>query len=380
MLLTSLLLATAVTAQPVAAPADYNQQQNWLCRPGRNDFCGANLDATVIAPNGKTRIERFKRARSPAVDCFYVYPTVSTDPGANSDLVAGEDERRVVASQFARFGSVCRTFAPLYRQVTLTALRSAMAGRPMEADRALGYRDVLAAFRHYIQNDNRGRPFVLIGHSQGARMLQELVKSEIDGKPLQGRMLSAMLIGFNLEVPKERDVGGAFESVPLCRSPQQTGCVVSYVSFRQDVPPPENSRFGRSEDQGRQIACTNPAALAGGGQAPLDAYLGTGGAGFSAAAPPPWIRGGAKTGTPFVKVPGLLSGRCAANRSGSYLEVTVNGNPADPRTDAIVGDVIAGGAVLKEWGLHLIDVSIAQGDLIGLVRSQAAAAEKRRQR
>lgn len=322
MLLTSLLLAMAATTQSVAAPADYNEQQNWLCRPGRNDVCATNLDAAAIAPNGKTRVERFKRARSPSVDCFYVYPTVSTDPGANSDLVAGEDERRVVASQFARFGSVCRTFAPLYRQVTLTALRSAMAGTPMEADRSLGYRDVLAAFRHYIKNDNRGRPFVLIGHSQGARMLQELVQSEIDGKPLQGRMLSAMLIGFNLQVPAGRDVGGAFKSVPLCRSPQQTGCVVSYVSFRHDVPPPENSRFGRSEDPGQQIACTNPAALAGGEKVPLDAYLGTGGAGFSAAAPPPWIRGGARIETPFVKVPGLLSGRCVANQAGSYLEVT----------------------------------------------------------
>lgn len=376
MLLTSLLLAAAATAQPAAAPADYNDPQNWLCRPGRDDFCATDLDATIIAPSGKTRIERFKRARSPSVDCFYVYPTVSTDPGANSDLVAGEDERRVVASQFARFGSVCNTFAPLYRQGTLTALRSAMAGRPMEVDRALGYRDVLAAFRHYIRNDNRGRPFVLIGHSQGARMLQELMQSEIDGKPLQGRMLSAMLIGFNLQVPPGRDIGGAFKSVPLCRLSRQTGCVVSYVSFRQDVPPPENSRFGRSEDPGQRIACTNPAALAGGEKAPLDAYLATGGAGFSAVAPPPWIRGGAKIKTPFVKVPGLLSGRCVANRSGSYLEVTVNGTPADSRTDAIVGDVIAGGAVLKEWGLHLIDVSIAQGDLINLVRSQAEAAKR----
>lgn len=58
----------------------------------------------------------------------------------------------------------------------------------------------------------------------------------------------------------------------------------------------------------------------------------------------------------------------------------MNADPADPRTDAIVGDVIAGGAVRKDWGLHLIDVSIAQGDLIDLVRSQTAAAKKRPQR
>ncbi|MDP9412858.1 MAG: DUF3089 domain-containing protein [Pseudomonadota bacterium] len=372
MLLTALLLGAAAT-QPAPAAADYNQQQNWLCRPGRKDACSTDLDATVIAPDGRTRIERFRPARSPAVDCFYVYPTVSMDPGPNSDLVAGEEERRVIASQFARFGSACRTFAPVYRQVTLTALRSAMAGKPIEIDRTLGSRDVAAAFRHYLENDNRGRPFVLIGHSQGARMLEELVKSEIDGKPLQDQMLSAMLLGYNLEVPKERDVGGTFKSVPLCRSPQQTGCVISYVSFREESPPPQASRFGRSEARDRQIACTNPARLAGGGRAPLDAYLGTQGAGFSAAPPPPWISGGTTIRTPFVKVPGLLSGQCVSDASGSYLAVTVNADPADPRTDAIVGEVIAGGTVLPDWGLHLIDVSIAQGDLINLLRSQAAA-------
>lgn len=378
MLLTGLLFAAAAAAQPAPAAADYDQQQNWLCRPGRKDACSTNLDATVIAPNGSTRIERFRPARSPSVDCFYVYPTVSTDPSPNSDLVAGEEERRVIASQFARFGSVCRTFAPLYRQVTLTALRSAMAGKPLEADRTLGYRDVAAAFRHYIANDNRGRPFVLVGHSQGARMLEELVKSEIDGTKLQERMLSAMLLGYNLEVPRQQDVGGAFKSVPLCRSPRQTGCAISYVSFRDDAPPPQNSRFGRTPAPGRQIACTNPAALPGNGKAPLDAYLGTEGAGFSAATPPPWIKGGPAIKTPFVKVPGLLWGHCVSDGSASYLAVTVNGDPADPRTDAIVGDVIAGGAILPDWGLHLVDVSIAHGNLIDLVRSQAAAKQGRR--
>jgi hypothetical protein len=30
------------------------------------------------------------------VDCFYVYPTISTDPAGNSSLTSGRGERRAV--------------------------------------------------------------------------------------------------------------------------------------------------------------------------------------------------------------------------------------------------------------------------------------------
>lgn len=369
-MLTNLLIALAAQA---AAPADYSDTANWLCLPGREDHCAANLDATVIAPDGSTNVERFQRAEAPAADCFYVYPTVSLDPTTNSDLVAGPEEERVVASQFARFGAACRTYAPMYRQITLTALREAMAGQPPRFDGALAYGDVRAAFRHYLAEHNQGRPFVLIGHSQGARMLQQLVEDEVEAGPARERLLSAMLIGFNHPVPAE----GPADGLPLCRSPGQTGCIVSYVSFRDNAPPPANARFGRAEDPALRIACTNPADLSRGGPAVLDAYLGTAGAGLGARPPVPWVEGGPPIDTPFVKVPGLLTGRCVADETGSYLAVTVNADPADPRTDEIVGDVAIGNTILGDWGLHLIDVSIAQGDLIGLVRSQTEAWTKR---
>ena len=74
--------------------------------------------------------------------------------------------------------------------------------------------------------------------------------------------------------------------------------------------------------------------------------------------------------TPFVSVPGLLTAQCVANEKGSYLEVTVHGNPADPRVDDIAGDVMTNGEVNASWGLHLIDVNVAMGNLIDIVREQ----------
>jgi hypothetical protein len=255
--------------------------------------------------------------------------------------------------------------------VTLTALRSFLAGRQVTIDRDLAYTDVVDAWNYYLQHDNQGRGVVLIGHSQGSMVLTQLIKNEIDGKPVQKQIVSALLLGTNLAVPRGKDVGGAFQHLPLCHSSKQVGCVITYASFRSTVPPPANSKFGRVTGDNMISACTNPASLSG-GSGELNAYLSTPGSGLSSrpAGPDFWVKG-SKIDTPFVKVPGLLSAECVANEKGSYLSVTVHGNPADPRTDDISGDVLTNGNVQADWGLHLIDVNLAIGNLIDIVRDQS---------
>src|SRR5258708_6827893 len=144
---TSLLVAQAAAPQPqdqpkpaAAAPPparnDYSKEDTWLCRPGRQDACAVDLDTTIVAADGKLKHEAWKANAKAPIDCFYVYPTVSNDPTPNSDMIAGVEEKSVVRTQLARFASQCRVYAPLYRQITLAALRSMMAGKPMAADRA----------------------------------------------------------------------------------------------------------------------------------------------------------------------------------------------------------------------------------------------------
>ena len=385
-LLLAPLLAGAALAAPASAPAqtpaaaapvDYKDGANWLCRPGRRDACAQDQTATEVLGSGKTRRIAYTQAASPKIDCFYVYPTVSRDATANSDMTAGPEELSVINQQFARFGAVCRQFAPLYRQVTLTALRAGISGQDMKPDRELGYNDVKAAWNDYLARDNGGRGVVLIGHSQGSGVLQRLIKEEIDGKPVQRRMVSALLIGTNVAVPPGKDVGGQFQAVPLCRSAGQTGCVVSYVSFRADAPPPANSRFGRVPAAGMASACTNPAALAG-GPAVMHPFLNSRGDSVTQQTEPPVFATGVKVSTPFVTTPGLISAQCVSQGGFTYLAMTINGDPRDPRTDTLAGDVVTGGAIQKDWGLHLVDMNFAMGDLIALVRSQGAAYTARR--
>ena len=93
----------------------------------------------------------------------------------NSDMVPDEAERNVIRQQFARFASQCRPYAPKYRQVTLLGLRPLLAGRGGSLDRGIQYDDVRDAWNYYLAHDNKGRGFVLIGHSQGSYILTRLL-------------------------------------------------------------------------------------------------------------------------------------------------------------------------------------------------------------
>ena len=375
------LSAAPAFSQPGAAPepVDYSNQSNWLCLPGRaDDACARPLPTAALNPNGYGSVGQVTPARDASIDCFYIYPTISRDPGENSDLNAGLEEQAVTAIQFARFASICRPFAPIYRQATLASLLRAMASgstRPAES-MDVAYRDVLAAWRHYLQHHNQGRPFVLIGHSQGTVHLSRLLAAEIEGSPAAGRMLSALLIGFNIEVPQGQAVGGTFRRTPLCTRAGQTGCVITYVSFRAEAPPPAISLFGRAVQPGMTVACTNPAAL-GGGRAPLDSYWYAGPSVTNTQTQISWSSQGAPP-TPFLRTEGLVSAACVNEGPVGYLAVTTEADPNDARTDRIPGDVALAGQVQPGWGLHLADINLAMGDLLRAVAQQRDAFARRR--
>jgi len=369
-----LTLAGASQAQtPTAstAPNDYGDKANWLCLPGRADACAVDQTTTIVQADGKTSTEMFKPAANPPIDCFYVYPTVSTDPGDHSDMIIDQAERSVVEQQLARFAGQCRLYAPMYRQVTLAGLRKAMMGQP-PVDASLGQGDVTAAWNYYLAHENKGRGVVLIGHSQGSRVLLQLIKDEVDGKPVQKQIISALILGMNTPI----DAQGRYGTLPLCASADQVGCVVTYVSFRAASPPPANSRFGKTDAAGRRAGCVNPAALLAGkastDSASLHSYFSAKAMGAAAVPPQPWAKG-VTMATPFVSTPGLETGRCVSDGDFTYMAVTTNADPADPRTDDVGGDINVGGMILKDWGLHLLDVNLQMGDLVALVDRQAKA-------
>ena len=379
LVLTVLLLLQSVT--PVQAQAggaaemvDYSDIDNWICHPDNEiDLCDQDLSATVVHADGSLTIESWPEHPDPAIDCFYVYPTTSLDAQTYSDLKPGRHEELITTiTQFAHFKSQCRVFAPIYRQITIQALMS-NAGNLAGNDQ-VNYQDVLLSFQYYLENYNNGRGFVLIGHSQGTSLLIELMRNEIDGKPIQNQLVSAILAGNPVVVPKGQDVGGTFQNIPLCRADNQIGCAINFMSYRDTIPPEGFAIFGRAPNAESEVGCTNPANLADEGPAPLDAYLSNIGEIAAAVAPmPDWTNPRQEITTRFVKVPGLLFGRCVNNETYSYLEMSVNADSSDPRADDIRGDLYQGPAISAAWGLHLIDMTIVQGDLVRVVGEQAKA-------
>jgi hypothetical protein len=366
--ISAFLLAAA--AQAAAAAPDYSNASAWICLPGRKDVCSTPLATTALNANGYGSTGQSTVAKDPPVDCFYVYPTVSQDQGLNSDLNVSE-EIGATQSQFARFAGVCRPFVPIYRQMTLQAVATVSAGGDVRAAGELAYSDVANAWRTYLAKYNNGRPFVLVGHSQGSLMIQELIKREIEGKPIAKNMLRAIIPGFDVYVPQGKAVGGTFRSTPLCTSDGETGCVMTWTSFRENNTPPDGAMFGWAPAPGMTVGCTNPAHPGSTKWEALDAYWYTHSAYPVAGGPITWSTEGPPP-TPYVRTDGLVAARCVNDGQRGYLSVRTIPTPGGKRTNRIGGEVGVLGLFLPGWGMHLADMSIAQGDLVREVGELAA--------
>jgi hypothetical protein len=232
---------------------------------------------------------------------------------------------------------------------------------------------VLEAWREYLARDNGGRGVVLISHSQGTRMLRQLLRAEIERSAAQRRLLvSAVLLGGNVTVPKGRVVGGDFAQEPLCTRPGETGCVIAFSTFAQD--PPDQPRYGKPDvdpmapfgfptGEGLEIACTDPSALAA-TREPLRVLVPSepfapgpiaGGIVVTNGGPPPSAE------TPWVVPPDRFAGGCRQVNGSNVL-----------RYDPLPGSRRPNPYPDPTWGTHLLDGNLALDRLVRVVGEQSA--------
>ncbi|WP_068272728.1 DUF3089 domain-containing protein [Aldersonia kunmingensis] len=320
-------LAALILGLPALASGQPAPETVWLCRPGAaGDPCGGGTGAPV--------------------DCFYVYPTISAQLGDVADRTVGGEQIGIAGLQASPFDGVCNIWAPIYRQATLKSIFT-LSPQDRARSQQVGYSDVLAAWDDYMAHHNNGRGVVLIGHSQGTGMLRVLLRERIEPTADHDRLVSALLIGGNVLVPKGKVVGGDFARTPACTSWGQIGCVIGYSAY--GVTPPPDARFGLSPatplrpgypaGPDYEVLCTNPAALGSDRSAQLHSLIG---------------------GRPVD----AYSGRCTTTNGARVLMVEGGGSLPASALPAVP---------MANWGLHLWDVNVVAGDLIELVRAQSKA-------
>ena len=349
---------------PPPAPAPAPSGTVWLCRPGQaDDPCTADLNTTEVTANGSTKVEDVAPAASTEFDCFYVYPTVSNGVGEQRQPGRPCGRDRAAVAQASRFSQVCRVWAPMYRQRTSTSEAQGLGSDPA-ADQ-VAYESLLSGWEDYLAHDNDGRPIIFIGHSQGAAMLIRLLHNEIDPIPaLRARMVSAIILGGNVQVPMGKDVGGSFRHIPTCGSPRADRMRDRLLDLR--VPSAGVGTLRPAGPGGQPAVGADHLVGPAGGVRQSGGLLVTVGAHSSrTSSSATSLVPGVDVTTPWVTYPGLYTAQCKSRGGATWLQVSATAVKGDPRptVSASLG---------PDWGYHLDDVNLALGNLVRRGPQEAA--------
>lgn len=237
----ALLLSILSIIQPSCSPAyhkftklyevsrtntlpDYNDLYYWASHPAKKD------------PADSVSAALRNEARDTVADVFFIHPTTYTGDLTDSlcaDIhnakLNAKTDYSTILYQASVFNQHARIFAPRYRQAHLSCFSISDTARARQAfDTA--YDDVKNAFLHYLNHENKGRPFIIASHSQGTVHAGRLLKELVENTTYQQQLVTAYLIG--MPVPDKY-----FKSISPCKDETSTGCFVSWRTYRSGFLP-----------------------------------------------------------------------------------------------------------------------------------------------
>jgi hypothetical protein len=205
-----------------ASIPDYNNLQYWAAHPWKKDL--SDSLASFIKPE----------KRDSSIDVFFIYPTTYTgskkgiNAAINDAELNAKTDYSTILYQATVFNQYARIFSPRYRQMHFSQFFLPEQESKPSFDTA--YADVKNAFDFYLAHHHQNRPIIIAGHSQGALMAERLLKEYFDGKPLQQKLVAAYIIGWPV-------LQNYFTNIPVCATPEQTGCFCSWRTFRKGYIP-----------------------------------------------------------------------------------------------------------------------------------------------
>ncbi|UZW56521.1 DUF3089 domain-containing protein [Sphingobium sp. JS3065] len=213
---------------------------------------------------------------------FFIHPTsyITTLGNAHWNMRLDDREalataRRFVKNQASAFNAVGPIWAPRYRQANYGAF---LTDKPAaEQSLAAAYRDVTQAFAAFLKANPDG-PLILAAHSQGSLHLLRLLREQVSGKPVAGRIAAVYAVGWPISVEADLPALG----LPACARRDQANCIISWQSYAEPADPSaviesfeRKPSFTGKPHKGTHMLCTNPITGAFNGAAPAIANRGT---------------------------------------------------------------------------------------------------------
>jgi hypothetical protein len=214
-LLGSAVLAASAYAATVK-PTDYQSRSHWLSLPG-------------------------KSAKQKKVAVFYVYPTAyARAPGGPiystvDDPGMMQNAQVAFQRQATAFRTVGTVYAPYYRQIDATYQLSLPFAQQKKNIAGIPSTDVFAAFKHFLKHFDRGRPYILVGHSQGSAVLANLLAKYMKVHPaVYARMICAYVPGY----PIQRSYLRQHRFLKFAKGRNDTGVIASWNTEAPTIAAP----------------------------------------------------------------------------------------------------------------------------------------------
>ena len=173
------------------------------------------------------------------VDIFYYYPSSWKKLNASDPIICNIDNPmmlKIAPQQFEKqataFETVGNVYAPYYRQDDAGSTLALPSAEQAKVVGGLPTTDATAAFDYYIKHFNNGRPYILVGHSQGAIVLSNLLSGYMKENPaVYQKMIAAYVIGW----PITSAYLAQNPHLKFAEGPDDVGVIISYNTQSPDM-------------------------------------------------------------------------------------------------------------------------------------------------